>query len=93
MKSGDDIEAFLGYVMNFVAANPESATRVGMYAEAGLRKALNEAYERAADMEVALVAATPKRMKNSDEIIKSKLTKWEGKTSCRWDWYTGAKSG
>lgn len=86
----DDIAQFLSHVAQFCKDNPEVAPHVASAAQHGLEGALKEAYERAADMEVALVAAVAKRMKDSDEIIKSKLKKWEGRTSCRWDWYTGA---
>lgn len=85
----DDIAQFLSYVTQFCKNNPEAAPHVASAAQHGLEGALKEAYERAADMEVALVAAVSKRMKDSEGLIKSKLKKWEGRTSCRWDWYTG----
>jgi hypothetical protein len=83
-----DTAAFLHYVREFVAEHPEVAAHVADYARAGLEEALGKARERAADMEVALVAAMSPRMKGGNAVILDKLKKWEGKTSCRWDWLT-----
>jgi hypothetical protein len=84
-------DEFLGFVRAYVAEHPEIGARVADYATQGLNEALGKAYERAADMEVALVAAVSKKLKGAENIIISKLEKWAGKTSCRWDWYTSAK--
>ena len=84
-------DEFLMFVRSYVAEHPEVSARVADFASAGLNEALFKAYERAADMEVALVAAVSKKMKGADGLIMDKLKKWEGKTSCRWDWYTSAK--
>lgn len=86
-------DEFLMFVRAYVAEHPTVAARVADYATSGLNEALGKAYERAADMEVALVAAVSKRMKGADGIILSKLEKWVGKTSCRWDWYTSKIKG
>lgn len=93
MSNSLDIESFLQYVRAYVAEHPETATRVATYAQAGLEEALGKAYERAADMEIALVAAVSKRLKGADGVILDKLTKWKGQTSCRWDWYTDKTTG
>lgn len=79
---------FLDYVRRYIEKDPEAAAYVADHAQAGLRSALNKAYERAADMEVALSALAAKRYKGADALVKQKLEKWEGKTSLRWDWLT-----
>lgn len=79
-------DEFLAFVRAYVAENPQVAAHVANFAQAGLNEALSKANERASDMEVALVAATAKRLKGGDSVILGKLKKWEGKTSCRWDW-------
>lgn len=78
-------EAFLFFVRQYVAEHPEVAAHVADQARIGLQEALSKAYERAADMEVALVAATAKRLNNANNVIVEKLEKWKGKTACRWD--------
>lgn len=80
-----DVQAFLSAVRAFVVEHPEAAAHVADYARAGLEEALRKASERAADMEVALVAATADRLKNRDAVILDKLKKWQGQTACRWD--------
>lgn len=84
MNQGMTPDEFLPFVRAYVAAHPEVAAHVADYAQAGLRVALDQAYQRAADMEVALVAATA-HLKNGNAVILDKLTKWHGKTSCNWD--------
>lgn len=79
---------FLDSVRQYVASNPRVAAHVATYAQAGLQEALNDAYARAADMEIALVCAMSPKMRQSKSIILDKLKKWEGHTSCRWDWLT-----
>ena len=79
---------FLDYVRRYIEQDPEAAAYVADHAQAGLRSALNKAYERAADMEVALSALATKRYKGADALVKQKLEKWEGKTALRWDWLT-----
>lgn len=81
-------DEFLAFVRTYVEAHPDVAAHVANYAQAGLNAALAIAHERAADMEVALVAATAKKFKGADKVILDKLAKWEGRTSCRWDWLT-----
>lgn len=81
-------DEFLSFVRVYVADHPGVAAHVANHAQAGLQEALGKAYERAADMEVALVAALAPRMKDANSIIKDKLGKWDGRTSVRWDWYT-----
>ena len=86
-------DEFLAFVRSYVAANPAVGAKVADYAQAGLNEALQKAYERAADMEVALVAATSKKFKGGEQLILDKLAKWKGQTSCRWDWLTERTSG
>ena len=77
---------FLDFIEEYIRADPETAAHVADHVQAGLRKALNQARERAADMEVALMALAVKRYKGANEIVHDKLKKWEGYTSLRWDW-------
>lgn len=79
---------FLDYVRRYIEQDPEAAAYVADHAQAGLRAALSKAYERAADMEVALSVLATKRYKGADALVKQKLEKWEGKTALRWDWLT-----
>lgn len=79
---------FLEYVKNYIERDPEAAAHVANYVQAGLNKALGQAYERAADMEVALSVLATKRYKGADALVLDKLRKWEGKTALRWDWLT-----
>ena len=79
-------EKFLDWVRAYVEADPEAAPHVAGYVQRGLNAALTQAYERAADMEVALAALAAKRYKGADALVLDKLRKWEGKTSLRWDW-------
>jgi len=79
-------EVFLAGVMKYIEKDPEAAAYVADYVQAGLRTALKEANHRAADMEVALVTIASRKHKGSDQLIKSKLEKWSGKTSLNWDW-------
>lgn len=75
---------FLRYVRDYVRENPTVASHVTEFVAAGLQDGLDKAYERAADMEVALVCALSKRNKDMDGLILDKLKKWEGKTACNW---------
>lgn len=79
---------FLDYVRLYIEQDPEAAAYVADHAQAGLRAALSKAYERAADMEVALSVLATKRYKGADALVRQKLEKWEGKTALRWDWLT-----
>ena len=76
--------AFLEHVALYVKKNPEAAAYISDYVARGLTASRQEAMERAADMEVALVAAISKRLKNSDQLILSKLEKWNGKSAINW---------
>lgn len=80
--------AFLDGVRQYIQTDPEAAAHVSDFVQAGLRSALREANERAADMEVALSALAAKRFKGADALVRDKLGKWEGKTALRWDWLT-----
>jgi hypothetical protein len=81
-----DHEQFLDAVTAYVGRHPEVSAYVADAVAAGLRPALNETRQRAADMEVALAMALAKRgRKDADKVILSKLSQWEGKTSLQWD--------
>lgn len=86
---------FLDYVRRYVAEDPEAAPHIAAFAQAGLQEALGKAYERTADMEVALATALSPALRkaNGKHFIRSKLQKWAGKTACRWDWYTEDQQG
>lgn len=75
---------FYSYVQNYIEKNPECGAYVSDFVAKGLEKARNQANERAADMEAALSVALAKRFKNGNEVILSKLEKWEGKTALNW---------
>ncbi len=79
-------DQFLAYVAAYIETDPEAAAYVANYVQAGLRKALDEANQRAADMEiVASVMMYKKRWKGQDELVMSKIRKWKDKASLNWD--------
>lgn len=77
-------EQFLTLVRDFVAGDQEVAALIADHVQAGLRKSLSEARERAADMEVLVAVLTAKRYKNADKIVADTLAKWVGKTALNW---------
>ena len=81
-----DRQTFYRIVQQYIEADPEAAAHVLDYVRAGLSASLAQSRERAADMECALaeVLSAPKKGRN---LATEKLTKWEGKTSLRWDWF------
>ena len=76
---------FYLYVQSYIEKNPECGAYVSDFVAKGIEKARKQANERAADMEVALSVALAKRFKNSNDVILSKLEKWNSKASLRWD--------
>lgn len=78
--------AFLEYVRRYIEQDPEAAAHVADNVQAGLRTALSKAYERAADMEVALAVLTAKRYKGAGDLVRQKLEKYQGQTALNWDW-------
>jgi len=76
---------FYLYVQSYIEKNPECGAYVSDFVAKGIEKARKQANERAADMEVALAVALAKRLKNGDDVILSKLEKWNSKASLRWD--------
>ena len=82
---------FLHLVESYVKEDPEVAAFIHESVASGLRASLQDAMERASDMEVALAVAVGRKHKGSDALILDKLKKWEGRTSCRWDWLTNPK--
>ena len=83
-----DRSEFLQLVKVYIEKDPEAAAHVADCVQEGIRSALSGALERAADMEVALAVLAANRYKGKDEIVLSKLKKWEGQTSLGWDWLT-----
>lgn len=86
---------FLNAVRDFVSKNPEAAPHIASFVQAGLEEALGKARERASDMEVALVCATSPGFNKTKghALIRDKLAKWKGQTSCNWDWLTDNQNG
>lgn len=80
-----DQQTFLAFVAQKITNDPELAAYLPDYVALGLRNAVRQANERAADMEVALVAMSDRRLKNGKELMKQKLAKWRGKTAMNWD--------
>lgn len=77
--------SFLQQVQNYVKDNPEVAAHIATFVQAGIEASRRETLERAADMEVALAIAITKRYNMRDELILSKLTKWQGRSAINWD--------
>jgi hypothetical protein len=76
---------FYLYVQSYIEKNPECGAYVSDFVAKGIEKARKQANERAADMEVALSVALAKRFKNGNEVILSKLEKWNPRSSLKWD--------
>ena len=76
---------FYLYIQSYIEKNPECGAYVSDFVAKGIEKARKQANERAADMEAALSVALAKRFKNGNEVILSKLEKWNTKASLRWD--------
>lgn len=77
---------FLSQVRAYVEAHPDVAPHVSDFVAEGLRAALDEATQRACDMEVALSVAVGRNHKRHGELIRQKLDKWKGRTALNWDW-------
>lgn len=77
--------SFLQQVQNYVSSHPEVAAHIAVFVQAGIEASRGESLERAADMEVALAVAIAKRYNMRDELILSKLTKWQGRSAINWD--------
>ncbi len=84
---------FLHLVSSYIKQDPEAAAHVADYVQAGLREALQESRERAADMEVIVATLVERKYKGADELVLSKLKKWQGKTSCEWGWLVDRLEG
>lgn len=78
-------ESFLRNIESYVTKNPEVGAYVSDFVARGIEASRKEALERACDMEVALSVAIAKRWKGREELILSKLKKWNGASSLRWD--------
>ena len=75
---------FYTYVQSYIENNPECGAYVSDFVAKGIEKSRVEAMQRAADMEVALTVALAKKFKKPDELILSKLEKWQGKSALNW---------
>lgn len=78
---------FLLFVSQYIAADPETAAYVSDHVARGLSASLEAAMQRASDMEIIAATLAHKKYKGSEELIKSKLRKLNGKTSMNWDWF------
>jgi hypothetical protein len=76
---------FYLYVQSYIEKNPECGAYVSDFVAKGIEKARKQANERAADMEVALSIALARRFKNGNEVILSKLEKWNSRSSLKWN--------
>ena len=76
---------FYWHVQSYIEKNPECGAYVSDFVAKGIEKSRKQANERAADMEVALCVALAKKFKNGNEVILSKLEKWNPRSSLRWD--------
>lgn len=83
---------FYAAIEQYIRDNPEAAAHVADFVQAGLTQALDEARSRAADMEVALALSLNSQRSKLNEILLSKLRKWQGKTSLEWGWLLKEKS-
>jgi len=79
--------AFLSGIRAYVEANPDVAPFVSDHVASGLSVALSKAYERAADMEVALAVNLARRYPGREKLTLDKLTKWKGQTALDWGWF------
>lgn len=75
---------FLMAVKNYIAEHPEVAASISDYVAAGISESRKEALERAADMEVALTVALAKKFRKPNELILSKIEKWQGRSALNW---------
>ena len=78
-------DGFLALVREYIKSDPEAAAYVSDHVARGLNASRVDALERAADMEIALVVMLAKRYKGREELVLSKLRKWNGKSSVNWD--------
>jgi hypothetical protein len=77
---------FLENIKLYVQSDPEIAPYISDFVAKGLKEALDEANQRAADMEiVASVMMYKKKWKGQDELVMSKINKWKNKASLNWD--------
>jgi len=76
---------FLRYVQQYITEKPEAAAYVSEYVAKGIYASRQSALERAADMEAALSVMIAKRYQGREEFVLSKLRKWNGASSLRWD--------
>jgi hypothetical protein len=82
-----DHDKFLSAVASYVRANPDVAPRVTDFVAAGLQTALNDANQRAVDMEtlVAVLATARYPKRDRDKLVAAKLRQWRGRSAMQWD--------
>lgn len=75
---------FYYYVQSYIEKHPECGAYVNDFVAKGIEKSRVEAMQRAADMEVALTVALAKKFRKPNELILSKIEKWQGKSALNW---------
>ncbi len=83
---------FLQFIQNYITSDPEAAAYVAEYVQIGLRTALEQSNQRAADMETVIVALAAKRFEGADALVRERLVRWKGKTALDWDWLTDCEA-
>ena len=77
--------AFMQQVQAYVEKYPEVGAYVSDFVARGIESSRIDVLHRAADMEVALSVAIAKRWPGREELILSKLKKWNGRSAVPWD--------
>ena len=85
-------EMFLQNAREFAKDDPEGIPLLIQAITSGLQIAIQEEREKSSDMEIIASVLLERKFKNRDELIKSKLKKWEHKCSLRWDWFLRPES-
>jgi len=77
---------FLENIKSYVKNDPEIVPYITDFVAKGLKEALDEVNQRAADMEiVASIMMYKKKWKGQDELVMDKINKWKSKASLNWD--------
>lgn len=77
-------EAFFALVREYIEKHPEAAAHISDHVASGLIESRRQILERACDFETALAVAIAKRWPSRENVIISKLEKWDGKSALPW---------
>jgi len=88
----EEKQLFIRHTKEIVKQNPDLLNRIIISCNQGMIESINEANDRARDMETIAVAfqstMNERYKKSTDEwmknLVKSKLSNWKGKTSFEW---------